>query len=149
MTDSHERALNGPGPRTSWYETQQEHLLGWLREYEGPGYYNRAKWDRTAEFATTSLTPSAGHPLGIGTIHTLLMAWEPATHNLTFQLDDATPVVVDPTTLSDPHMSITAPVVQAKRVDYSFFNADAFIAPASPAGATGSISAQLSNICFQ
>ena len=34
----------------SWYETQQEHLLGWLYDYSGPGYYNRSNWDRTAEF---------------------------------------------------------------------------------------------------
>ena len=24
-----------------WYRTQKEHWLGWLREYEGPGYYGR------------------------------------------------------------------------------------------------------------
>ena len=50
VTESLERVLNGPGPRTTWYETQQEHLLGWLQDYGGPGAYNRARWDRTAEF---------------------------------------------------------------------------------------------------
>jgi hypothetical protein len=50
ITESLERALNGSGPRTTWYETQQEHLLGWLYDYSGPGYYKRADWDRTAEF---------------------------------------------------------------------------------------------------
>ena len=24
-----------------WYHTQKEHWLGWLAEYDGPGYYNR------------------------------------------------------------------------------------------------------------
>src|ERR1035438_7108689 len=33
-----------------WYSTQKEHWLGWLREYNGPGYYDRKRWERTAEF---------------------------------------------------------------------------------------------------
>lgn len=33
-----------------WYETQQEHWLGWLGAYVGPGAYRRKKWDRSAEF---------------------------------------------------------------------------------------------------
>ena len=50
VTESLERELRRPGQRAPWYETQQEHLLGWLREYDGPGYYGRANWDRSAEF---------------------------------------------------------------------------------------------------
>jgi hypothetical protein len=50
VTESLERELRRPGHRAPWYETQQEHLLGWLREYDGPGYYGRANWDRSAEF---------------------------------------------------------------------------------------------------
>ena len=50
VTESLELALDGPRPRTTWYETQQEHLLEWLREYSRPGYYGRANSDRTAEF---------------------------------------------------------------------------------------------------
>lgn len=35
-----------------WYKTQKEHWLGWLKEYDGPGYYNRIPGrDRTAEYA--------------------------------------------------------------------------------------------------
>ena len=26
-----------------WYTTQKEHWLGWLREYHGPGAYNRIR----------------------------------------------------------------------------------------------------------
>src|SRR5262245_45052949 len=33
-----------------WYKTQQEHWLGWLREYSGPGAYGRGNWKRSAEF---------------------------------------------------------------------------------------------------
>jgi hypothetical protein len=50
VTESLERALRRPGQREPWYMTQQEHLLGWLRDYDGPGYYGRTSWDRTAEF---------------------------------------------------------------------------------------------------
>lgn len=50
VTESLERALRAPEQREPWYVTQQEHLLAWLREYDGPGYYGRARWDRTAEF---------------------------------------------------------------------------------------------------
>ena len=32
-----------------WYGSQKEHWLGWLAEYDGPGYYGRASWDVTAE----------------------------------------------------------------------------------------------------
>lgn len=35
-----------------WYKTQKEHWLGWLREYHGPGAYNRASsTKRDARFA--------------------------------------------------------------------------------------------------
>lgn len=29
-----------PSPR-AWYDTQKEHWLGWLADYDGPGYYGR------------------------------------------------------------------------------------------------------------
>jgi len=28
--------------REPWYRSQKEHWLGWLKEYDGPGYYDRA-----------------------------------------------------------------------------------------------------------
>ena len=33
-----------------WFSTQQEHWLGWLKGYEGPGGYGRADWNRSAKF---------------------------------------------------------------------------------------------------
>lgn len=33
-----------------WYACQQEHLLGWLAEYDGPGFYGRADPNRSAAF---------------------------------------------------------------------------------------------------
>ena len=38
-----------------WYGSQREHWLGWLRHYDGPGYYGRKQWDRTADFAYNHL----------------------------------------------------------------------------------------------
>jgi len=41
-----------PRPREGiWYRTQKEHWLGWLKEYNGPGAYNRKGWSRNAKFA--------------------------------------------------------------------------------------------------
>jgi hypothetical protein len=50
VADSLETALAGPAPRDTWYRTQKEHLLGWLDEYDGPGFYGRSDWKRSAEF---------------------------------------------------------------------------------------------------
>ena len=33
-----------------WYHTQKEHLLGWLKAYDGPGAYGRKQWNRDAQF---------------------------------------------------------------------------------------------------
>lgn len=46
-----ERTLRNGAPRSTWYATQKEHLLGWLGEYDGPGYYDRSNWNRSAQFA--------------------------------------------------------------------------------------------------
>jgi len=36
--------------RDVWYRTQKEHWTGWLRNYDGLGYYGRLRWDRDAQF---------------------------------------------------------------------------------------------------
>ena len=33
-----------------WYRTQKEHWLGWLRDYSGPGAYDRKNSDRDAKY---------------------------------------------------------------------------------------------------
>jgi hypothetical protein len=38
------------GSRKVWYTSQKQHWLGWLSEYDGPGYYGRKDWRRSAEF---------------------------------------------------------------------------------------------------
>jgi hypothetical protein len=52
---SYERALIARGIWDNhgvWYTSQQEHWIGWLSQYEGPGAYNRKSWKgRSAEFA--------------------------------------------------------------------------------------------------
>jgi hypothetical protein len=53
ITTGFERALDKVGTwkrSRVWYCSQKEHWLGWLREYNGPGYYDRKVWERTAEF---------------------------------------------------------------------------------------------------
>jgi hypothetical protein len=32
------------------YPSQREHWLGWLSEYNGPGYYGRSRYDRDAQY---------------------------------------------------------------------------------------------------
>lgn len=51
ISDSFERRRrpDTKGPKV-WYRTQQEHLLGWLDGYDGPGAYGRRRWDRDARF---------------------------------------------------------------------------------------------------
>jgi hypothetical protein len=44
------RKLGVWGTTTIWYSTQKQHWLGWLKEYNGPGYYERKDWNRDAEF---------------------------------------------------------------------------------------------------
>jgi hypothetical protein len=35
-----------------WYKSQKEHWLGWLSEYDGPGFYGRkTNGSRSAEYA--------------------------------------------------------------------------------------------------
>jgi hypothetical protein len=50
VTRSLERSIRGGGMSIVWYATQKEHILGWLSEYDGPGYYGRSSWNRSAEF---------------------------------------------------------------------------------------------------
>jgi hypothetical protein len=49
VTDSLYDEMPGE-PRAVSYRTQKEVLMGWLSEYNGPGYYGRANWNRSAEF---------------------------------------------------------------------------------------------------
>ena len=50
VSRSLERSISGGGMTHVWYSSQKEHLLGWLSEYDGPGYYGRSNWSRSAEF---------------------------------------------------------------------------------------------------
>jgi hypothetical protein len=54
ITAEFERALRSrrrSGNRPVWYTSQKQHWLGWLSEYDGPGYYGRKNRGRSAEFA--------------------------------------------------------------------------------------------------
>ena len=43
------RRLDGTS-RPTRYRSQKEHWVGWLGEYDGPGFYGRRNWDRSAAF---------------------------------------------------------------------------------------------------
>jgi hypothetical protein len=75
------------------------------------------RWESTSPLTSTILSnfvnstvPVGSAPI-IGNTHTLRMAWDPVNHLLTFQVDDATPVQVDPTTPSI-YMTTPAPYVK-------------------------------------
>ena len=44
-----ELAVIFPTLRNPWWSSQQEHWLGWLDEYNGPGFYGRSDWNVTAK----------------------------------------------------------------------------------------------------
>ena len=51
-----DRPKHTPG---KWYRTQKEHWLGWLREYDGPGFYGRTSGvKRDARFAYNHIVES-------------------------------------------------------------------------------------------
>ena len=45
-----EIARRNPHRPERWYRSQKQHWMGWLSEYNGPGFYGRLRWDRSAEF---------------------------------------------------------------------------------------------------
>jgi hypothetical protein len=54
ITDSFEGALRKHGrwgTKPVWYVSQKQHWLGWLTEYDSPGYYGRKNRGQSAEFA--------------------------------------------------------------------------------------------------
>jgi len=52
ITTAFGSALDKRGPWSGGqYSSQKQHWLGWLSAYDGPGYYGRKNWNRSAEFA--------------------------------------------------------------------------------------------------
>ena len=54
ITTAFEQALTKQGAwsfEKVWYKSQKEHWLGWLSEYDGPGFYGRKTGSRSAEYA--------------------------------------------------------------------------------------------------
>jgi hypothetical protein len=81
---------------------------------QGAARFQIIRWNTQSPLQGTTLSNSANSlvPMGsapiVGNMHTLRLQWDPTTRRLTFQVDDATPVVVDPTTVNT-HMSIAGP----------------------------------------
>jgi len=111
-----------------------------------------SRFDTTAG-AQTILSNSVNQtvPMGpapfIGNTHTLTMKWDPATHLLTFQVDGATPVVVDPTT-ANAFMSVAAPYVKPANSPGMNLSGFLFVPPFGvPAvGATASMDFKVNNV---
>jgi hypothetical protein len=54
ITTQFERILRNRGlwnRNGVWYTSQKEHWLGWLSQYDGPGYYKRKNHNHQADFA--------------------------------------------------------------------------------------------------
>jgi hypothetical protein len=91
----------------------------------------------TSPLQGATLPASASHPLGLGTIHTVGVQWDAATHTFTFQLDDAAPVKV-------VYSATPAPI--AAWVPTRWIRSRVAITSASPAGTTASIDALVKNV---
>ncbi|MGV9663782.1 hypothetical protein [Nocardia niigatensis] len=57
ITDAYERAH--PGRQSKW-ESQRDHLKGWLTDFDGPGYYGRKNPGRDARFFYTHFKCAPG-----------------------------------------------------------------------------------------
>jgi hypothetical protein len=79
--------------------------------------------------------------------HTLTMKWDPATYFFTFQVDDATPVVVDPTTVN-AYMNAAAPYVRPANSPGMNLSGFVFVPPfgAPAVGATASMDFRVNNV---
>jgi hypothetical protein len=111
-----------------------------------------SRFDTTAG-AQTILSNSVNQtvPMGpapfIGGTHTLTLKWDPATHLFTFQVDGATPVVVDPTTVN-AFMNVAAPYARPANSPGMNLSGFLFVPPAgAPAvGATASMDFKVNNV---
>ena len=89
-----------------------------------------------------TLSPSASHPLGLGTMHTLGVQWDAASRRFTFTIDDAPPVPVDPTVVlpTAPVMSVTP------RYPLHMLTSSVFIGSAAPAASFARVEATFANV---
>jgi len=106
------------------------------------------RYDSTSPQLITGLTnfannaiPTSGSPV-VGNTHTLRLSWDPVAHLITFQVDGAAPVVVDPTTVN-VHMSIAAPYVKPAN---SPLKQLATYISASAGGATAHVDFKVNNV---
>ena len=107
----------------------------------------------TTAGAQTILSNSVNQtvPMGpapfLGNTHTLTLKWDPATHFFTFQVDGATPVVVDPTTVN-AFMNVAAPYAKPENSPVKNLSGFLFVPPAgAPAvGATASMDFRINNV---
>jgi hypothetical protein len=87
--------------------------------------------------AQQALTPSAAHPLGLGTVHTVAVRWNPVSRVFTYRLDDATPVDVQ---------FATSTVTGPPHVPSRYVRAEVLTPSGHPVGTTSSIEASVRNV---
>ncbi len=87
------------------------------------------------------LAPAAGHPLGVGTVHTLGVHWDPLAARFTFLLDDAPPVTVDPVVQGLP-----GPVSPVPRSPLHLLSASTTFGAAAPAGSSARVEVTVDNV---
>jgi hypothetical protein len=88
-----------------------------------------------ATISQQALTPSAGHPLGVGTVHTVFQQWDEGTRSFTCRLDDADVVQV----------VLSSATVAAPWVPSRYVRATIGIPP-GPAGRSASVEATVANV---
>jgi len=84
-------------------------------------------------------------PIGsavVGNTHTMRLSWDPVAHLITFQVDGAAPVIVDPTTVNT-YMSVAAPYVKPENTPLKQL---ATFISASPSGATAHMDFKANNV---
>jgi hypothetical protein len=88
---------------------------------------------------TQALTPAAGHPLGVGTVHTVYQHWDVPTRTFTYKLDDAAPVQVVPSLAT-----VAAPRVPSRHV-----RAVVGVPAGTAAGTAASVEVTVANVVVQ
>jgi hypothetical protein len=93
-----------------------------------------------------TLPQSPTRPLGVGTSHTLRMRWDPSMRLVTFQLDDAAPVTVDPAA-AGPLVASPARVAEATpHAPLTTFAATSSVNPGAASGTSAGGRFRLNNV---
>jgi hypothetical protein len=128
----------------------QAHLM--LDCVLGNARFQLIRWNTQSPQTGTLLSSSVNNtvPMGsapvIGNMHTLRMKWDPSLHQVTFQVDGAAPVVVDPT-IASAQILVPTSVAKAANSPFRAIGESLFIPNAAGSvGATASIDYKVNNV---